>query len=159
MHDLVTWQTGAKISRDLRMIYRWADLYDIHNMHFTVYWISSLFPKLYIPSILNTDLIVWQLQWIVALNSHGYLFCSQFMVLRWLKPSLSTKILSINDFITKLLSKLLRDFSNKVHLKSISKFINKVINRYFFVNGHLKTGPFMKILSANNFVNKLANNL
>ena len=68
-------------------------------------------------------------------------------------------MLSINDFITKLVSKLLRDLSNRVHLKSISKFINKVINRYFFVNGHLKTGPFMKILSANNFVNKLANNL
>ena len=45
------------------------------------------------------------------------------------KPSLSTKILSINDFITKLLSKLPRDLSNRVHLKSISKFINKVINR------------------------------
>ena len=72
-----------------------------------------------------------------------------------LKPSLSTKILSINDFITKLLSKLFRDFSNKVHLKSISKFINKVINRYFFVNEHLKTGPSTKILSVNNFVNKL----
>ena len=71
------------------------------------------------------------------------------------KPSLSTKILSINDFVTKLLSKLLRDFSNKVHLKSISKFINKVINRYFFVNEHLKTGPSTKILSVNNFVNKL----
>ena len=38
---------------------------------------------------------------------------------------------------------------------SISKFINKVINRYFFfVNEHLKTGPSTKILSANNFVNK-----
>ena len=58
-----------------------------------------------------------------------------------LKPSLSTKILSINDFITKLLSKLLRDFSNKVHLKSISKFINEVINKYFFCTEHLKTGP------------------
>ena len=72
-----------------------------------------------------------------------------------LKPSLSTKILPINDFITKLLSKLLWDFSNKVHLKSISKFINKVINRYFFVNEYLKTGPSTKILSINNFVNKL----
>ena len=49
-----------------------------------------------------------------------------------LKPSLSTKILSINDFVTKLLSKLLRDFSNKVHLESISKSINKVINRQYF---------------------------
>ena len=45
-----------------------------------------------------------------------------------LKSSLSTKILSINDFVTKLL----RDFSNRVHLKSISKFINKVINRQHF---------------------------
>ena len=49
-----------------------------------------------------------------------------------LKPSLSTKILSINDFITKLLSKLLRDLSNRVHLESISKFTNKVINRQYF---------------------------
>ena len=49
-----------------------------------------------------------------------------------LKPSLSMKILSINDFITKLLSKLLRDLSNRVHLESISKFTNKVINRQYF---------------------------
>ena len=60
------------------------------------------------------------------------------------------KILSINDFVTKLLSKLLRDFSNKVHLKSISKFINKVINLYCFLKW-----TFKKILS----VNKLADNL
>ena len=45
-----------------------------------------------------------------------------------LKPGLSTKILSINDFITKILSKLLRDLFDTVHLKSINKFINKVIN-------------------------------
>ena len=76
-----------------------------------------------------------------------------------LKPSLSTKILSINDFITKLLSKLLRDLSNRVHLKSISKFINEVINKYFFCTEHLKTGPSTKILSINNFVNRLTNTL
>ena len=47
-----------------------------------------------------------------------------------IKPSLCTKILSTNDFITRLLSKLLRDLSNRVHLKSSSKFIKKIINRY-----------------------------
>ena len=69
--------------------------------------------------------------------------------------------MSINDFITKLLSKLLRDLFNRVHLKSISKFINKIINRYCFcfVNEHLKTGPFTKIMSINNFVSKLTNTL
>jgi hypothetical protein len=75
------------------------------------------------------------------------------------KPSLSTKILSINDFITRLLSKLLRNLSKRVHLKSISNFINKVINRYCYCKWTLKTGPFTKILSFNNFVNKLVNNL
>ena len=54
------------------------------------------------------------------------------------KPSLSTNKLSINGFIIKLLSKLLRDLSKRVHLKSISKFINKVINRYCFCEGTLK---------------------
>ena len=67
--------------------------------------------------------------------------------------------MSINDFITRLHSKLLRDLSNRVHLKSICKFINEVINRYCFFNGYLKKGPFTKILCVNNFVNKLANNL
>ena len=61
-----------------------------------------------------------------------------------LKPSLSTKILSINDFITRLLSKLLRDLSNRVHLKSISKFINKVINRYCFCKWTLKNRSIYK---------------
>ena len=50
----------------------------------------------------------------------------------FLKPSLSTEILSINDFITKLLSKLQWDLSNRVHLKIISKFINKIVNRHCF---------------------------
>ena len=48
-----------------------------------------------------------------------------------LKPSLSTEILSINDFITKLL----RDLSNMVHLESISKFTNKISTDNIFVNG------------------------
>ena len=69
---------------------------------------------------------------------------SFLLLVERLKPSLSTKILSINDFITKLLSKLLRDFSNKVHLKSISKFINKVINRYFFCKWTLKNRSIYK---------------
>ena len=79
-----------------------------------------------------------------------------------LKPSLSPKTLSINDFITKLLSKLLRDLSNRVHLKGISKFIKvllKLLTDTVCVNGHLKTGPFTKILSVNNFVSKLTNTL
>ena len=87
-------------------------------------------------------------------------FCRSLIhILKHLKPSISTKVLSINDFITKLLSKLLRDLSNMVHLKGIRKFTNKVINRYFFVNEHLKTGPSTKTLSVNNFVNKLTNTL
>ena len=53
------------------------------------------------------------------------------------KPSLSMKILSINEkyltpVIKKLLCNFLRDLSNKVHLKIISKFFNKVINRQYF---------------------------
>ena len=76
-----------------------------------------------------------------------------------LKPSLSMKILSINDFINKLLSNLLRDLSNRVHLKSISKFINKVINRHHFVNGPVFKCPCTKTVSVRNFVNKLTNTL
>ena len=39
--------------------------------------------------------------------------------LRTLKPSPSTKKMSISDFTTKLLSKLLRDLSKEVHLKVV----------------------------------------
>ena len=60
-----------------------------------------------------------------------------------LKPSLFTKILSINDFITRLHSKL-RELSNRVHLKSISMFINKVINRYCFFKCTLKNRSIYK---------------
>ena len=62
----------------------------------------------------------------------------------FLKPSLSTEILSINDFITKLLSKLQWDLSNRVHLKSISKFINKVIKRFYFCKLTLKNKSIYK---------------
>ena len=50
------------------------------------------------------------------------------------QPSLSTKILSINDFITERLSKLPRDFYNKVHLKSLSKLLadSSFVNGPFF---------------------------
>ena len=65
------------------------------------------------------------------------------------------KILSINDFITKLLSKLLRDLSNRVHLESITKFTNNSI----FVNGPVFKCPFTKTVSVNNFINKLTNTL
>ena len=42
------------------------------------------------------------------------------------------KILSINNFPTKLLSKLLSDLSIGVHLKGTKKFGSKVINRQLF---------------------------
>ena len=53
-----------------------------------------------------------------------------------LKPSLSMKILSINNFTTRLLSKLLSDLYTGVHLKDTKKFGIKVINRQSF---HRKT--------------------
>ena len=67
-------------------------------------------------------------------------------------PSLSMKILSINNFTNKLLSNLLRDLYIGVHLKGSKKFGSKVINRQFF---HRKTVFHMKILSIINFTNKL----
>ena len=69
-----------------------------------------------------------------------------------LKPSLSMKILSIIDFTTKLLSKLLSDLYIGVHLKGTKKFGSKVTNCHFF---HRKTVFHMKILSVNNFTTKL----
>ena len=39
-------------------------------------------------------------------------------------PGLSMKILFINDFIAKLVSKLLKKIYNRVHLKSVSKVID-----------------------------------
>ena len=45
--------------------------------------------------------------------------------------------MSINNFTTKLFSKLLRDLYIGVHLKGTTKFDNKVIDRHFF---HKKTG-------------------
>ena len=74
---------------------------------------------------------------------------------RHLKPDLSTKILSINDFITEHLSKLPRDFYNKVHLKSLSKLLADSS----FVNGPVFKSPFTKTVSVNNFINKLTNTL
>ena len=62
------------------------------------------------------------------------------------------KILSINNFTTKLLSKLLSDLYIGVHLKGAKKFGSKVINRQFF---HRKTVFHMKILSITNFTTKL----
>ena len=49
----------------------------------------------------------------------------QYMLCSRVKPSLSMKILSINDFITKLLSKLLGDVYIGVHLKGTKKFGSK----------------------------------
>ena len=54
------------------------------------------------------------------------------------------KILSINKFTTKLLSKLLSDLYIGVYLKGTKKFGAKVIKRYFF---HRKTVFHMKIFS------------
>jgi hypothetical protein len=62
------------------------------------------------------------------------------------------KILSINNFTTKLLSKLLSDLYIGVHLKGTNKFASKVNNRQFF---HRKTVFHMKILSITNFTAKL----
>ena len=69
-----------------------------------------------------------------------------------LKPSLFMKILSINDFTTKLLTKLLSDLYIGVHLKGARKFGSKVINRQLF---HRKTVFHMKKLSITNITNKL----
>ena len=66
-----------------------------------------------------------------------------------LKPSLFMRILSINNFATKLLDKLLSDLYIGVHLKGSKKFLSKVFNR------HRKTVFHMKILSIINFTNKL----
>ena len=59
---------------------------------------------------------------------------------------------NINNFTTKLLSKLLSDLYIGVHLKGTNEFGSKVINRQFF---HRKTVFHMKILSIINFTNKL----
>ena len=69
-----------------------------------------------------------------------------------LKPSLSMKILSINNFTTKLLSKLLSYLYIGVYSKGSKKFCTEVVKRQFF---HGKTVFHMKILSINNFTNKL----
>ena len=58
------------------------------------------------------------------------------------------KILSINKFITKLLS----DLYIRIYLKGTKKFGRKVINRQLF---HRKTVFQMKILSITNFTIKL----
>jgi hypothetical protein len=62
------------------------------------------------------------------------------------------KILSINNFTTRLLSKLLSDLYIEVHLKGTTKFGSKVINQQFF---HRYTIFHMKILSINNFTTKV----
>ena len=58
------------------------------------------------------------------------------------------KKMSINNFTTKLLGKLLSDLYIGVHLKGTKKLGSKVINRHFF---HRNTVFHMKILSINNF--------
>jgi hypothetical protein len=62
------------------------------------------------------------------------------------------KILSINNFTTKILSKFLSNLYIGVHLKATKKFGSKVINRQFF---HRKTVFHIKILSITNFTTKL----
>ena len=62
------------------------------------------------------------------------------------------KILSINSFSTKLLSKLFSDLYIGVHLKGTKKFGNNVTNRHIF---HRKTVFHMRILSIINFTTKL----
>ena len=58
----------------------------------------------------------------------------------------------INNFTTKVLSKLLSDLYIGAHLKGTKKFGNKVIDRQCF---HRKTVFGMKILSILNFATKL----
>ena len=65
------------------------------------------------------------------------------------------KILSINDFTTKLLTKLLSDLYIGVHLKGARKFGSKVINRQLF---HRKTVFHMKKFSITKITNKLVSN-
>ena len=89
------------------------------------------------------------------LISSGVFFASLFAHLQFVpevKPSLSTKMLSINNFTTKLLCKLLSDLYIWVHLKGTKKFGSKVINRQFF---HRQTVFHMKILCIINFTTKL----
>ena len=62
------------------------------------------------------------------------------------------RILSIDNFATKLLDKLLSDLYIGVHLKGNKKFVSKVINRQIF---HRETVFHMKILSIINFTTKL----
>ena len=65
------------------------------------------------------------------------------------------KILSINNFAIKLLSKILSDLSIGVHLKSsfdTKKFGSKVSNRQYF---NMKNSLSMKKLSIDNFTTKL----
>ena len=76
------------------------------------------------------------------------MYCDLLTKNLFLKPSLSKKILSIKNFTTKLLSKLLSDLHIGVHLKGSKKFGRKVITRQFF---HRKTVLHMKILSIINF--------
>ena len=51
-----------------------------------------------------------------------------------LNLSPSMKILSINDFTTKLLTKLLSDLYIGVHLKGTKKFGSKVIDAQYMTN-------------------------
>jgi hypothetical protein len=72
-----------------------------------------------------------------AVNCNTYIdsILLQLQTTETLKPSLSMKILSINIFAIKLLSKLLSDLSIGVHLKSsfdTKKFGSKVSNRQYF---------------------------
>ena len=59
------------------------------------------------------------------------------------------KILSNDNFSTKLLSRILSDLYTGAHLKGTNKFGNNVINRQCF---HRKTGFHMKILFIINFL-------
>ena len=61
------------------------------------------------------------------------------------------KILSINNFTTKNLSKFLSDLYIGVHLKGTRKFGSKVIYRQLFI----ETVFHMKMLSIINFTTKL----
>ena len=61
----------------------------------------------------------------------------------------------LSDFLVKFLGIFLIGSIYRVLVSLLVKLLTDTV----FVNGHLKTSPFTKIFSVNNFVNKLANNL
>ena len=66
---------------------------------------------------------------LIILMQNGFILLNVMFV----KPSLSMKILSINNFTTKLLSKLLSDLYIGVHLKGTKSLVVKLSIDNFFI--------------------------